>query len=381
MGPVDEFYASFISFLQSITPYLPVFLIIFGLLLALFIDLLIKRIKKYIIKNKIAKNFQTYRQIPFAWQSMKILFSSVRVYIYFWIILLSIYSAIIFSVPHSQLQLPDGSPTSLLTDINAIIFVLFVLSFTYLVADISARIIHARSKVLASTSIFISIIRISIYLLGTLIILNYFNQDITWLLGTLGIAGLAVALALQDTLSNFFAGLYIIASRQIRPGHYIKLDSGEEGIIVDINWRSTTLKAIQNFIIIIPNSKIGNATITNYHLPSPPVSLVVSIGVHYDSDLQKVEKICLEVAQKLKKNSDLKIDMDFEPRIRYQTFGDSSINFNVVLQTLEYSEQFKIRHEYIKAIHKRFKEEGIVIPYPIRTLEFNKDQKVQIDVK
>ena len=371
MSPIDDFYTSFSAFLKYLTPYYPLILVLSGLILAVFIDLLIKRLKSYIIRNKIVKQYQTYRQIPFAWQSLKILFTSVRVYVYFWIFLISTYAAIILS---GYLKTSNEIVyKNRIDQLNTIFFVLFVLSITWASADISSRIISARSKVLASTSILISIVRISIYLIGLLVLLRYFNQDITWLLGTLGIAGLAVALALQDTLSNFFAGLYIIASRQIKPGHYIKLDSGEEGIIVDVNWRSTTLRALPNHIVIIPNSKIGKATITNFNLPSPPVNVYIAIGVHYDSDLKQVEKICIDVARELIAIPELNLDPSYDPTVRYNTFSDSSINFNVIVRALDYLDQFKIKHEYIKTIHARFKQEGITIPYPIRTIEFATD--------
>lgn len=371
MSPVDEFFSQFSTFLQQLTPYFPIILIIAGLLLSLLIDLLIKKFKGYIIRNKIVKEYQVYKQIPFAWQSLKIVFASVRIYIYLWILILSIYSAILMSFSDHFNKFPADLET-----LNTVAFTLFIISLTYGVANITSNIINARAKLLASTSIFISIVRITIYLLGLLVLLNYFHQDITWLIGTLGIAGLAVALALQDTLSNFFAGLYIIASRQIKPGHYIKLDSGEEGVILDVNWRSTTLRALPNHIVIIPNSKIGSAIITNFHLPAPPINLYIAIGVHYESNLEFVEKICIEVAKKLIDKPELKLDPTFEPKVRYNTFADSSINFNVILRVLEYSEQFLIKHEYIKAIQARFKQEGITIPYPIRTLEFATDLNV-----
>ncbi len=370
MGPLDNFYNHFSTFLKELTPYYPIILILSGLVLAFFVDLLIKRYKTYIIKNKIVKEYQTYKQVPFMWQSLKILFSSVRGYIFFWIFILSIYTSIVISFN------PQGEYQYYLV---STIFVLFIFSLTWFTANSSSKIIHARSKKLASTSIFISIVRISIYLLGLLIILNYFHQDISWLLGTLGIAGLAVALALQDTLSNFFAGMYLIASRQIKPGHYVKLNSGEEGVIVDINWRSTTLQALPNHIIIIPNSKIAGATITNYHLPAPPVNLYIAIGVHYDSNLKQVEAVCLDVAYELFKRPDLNFDRSFEPLVRYNEFSDSSINFNVILRANEYGDQFLIKHEYMKTIHERFKKEGITIPYPIRTIEFDTDLKLTDD--
>lgn len=371
MGPVEDIVAKLQTYLATLSHYVPLLLIIVGLFLALLLDIIINKFKGYIIRNKIVKEYQVYRQIPFAWQALKIVFSEIRIYIYFWIFLISTYYAILMSFPNELLI------SSNLEIFKTIMLTLFIVSLTYCSANIISKIINARAKLLASTSIFISIIRVGVYSIGLLVLLQVYHQDITWLLGTLGIAGLAVALALQDTLSNFFAGLYIIASRQIKPGHYIKLDSGEEGLIVDVNWRSTTLQAMPNHIIIIPNSKVAGATITNFHLPKPPVNLYIAIGVHYESDLEYVEKVCLEVAKDLVKNPNLKLDTEFTPLVRYNSFGDSSINFNVIIRAVEYTEQFLIKHEYIKAIQKRFNEEGITIPYPIRTLEFATDLNVQ----
>lgn len=366
MGLSDNLYNSLIELYKIGQDNFPIVLILSAIILAFFLDLIIKRMKSYVIHNKIAKGFQTYQRVPFIWQSMKIIFASVRIYIYVWILLISFY----YSIYYSGSIAPKDKP-----GLYSILFVFFIITVTLLTANILAKIIHARAKILASTSIFISIVQVTVYLVGLLVILTYLHQDITWLIGTLGIAGLAVALALQDTLANFFAGLYIIASRQIKPGHYIKLDSGEEGVITDVNWRSTTIQALANHIIIIPNSKIGSAIITNYHLPLPPINVYIAIGVHYESNLKQVEQICIEVAREIMKNPILKLDTSYDPIVRYNTFADSSINFNVIMRALEYSEQFLIKHEYIKAIHERFNREGITIPYPIRTIEFATDLK------
>ena len=124
-----------------------------------------------------------------------------------------------------------------------------------------------------------------------------FNLSLTPLLTTLGVGGLAVALALQDTLSNLFAGFYVSVSGLIRLGDYIKLNSGEEGYVLDINWRCTTMRGTNNGLIIIPNSKLGQTIYTNYHLEDPRIGVSVTFGVGYESDIDRVTAILLEEAK------------------------------------------------------------------------------------
>ena len=114
----------------------------------------------------------------------------------------------------------------------------------------------------------------------------------------LGVGGIAVALALQDTLSNLFSGFYVSVAGQVHIGDYIKLDSGEEGYITDITWRSTFLRSLQNNVIIIPNSKMGKATITNYNLPEQAMSVSIAVSVSYDCNPLNVEEALMGIARK-----------------------------------------------------------------------------------
>ncbi|MGC8764449.1 MAG: mechanosensitive ion channel family protein [Brevinematia bacterium] len=221
--------------------------------------------------------------------------------------------------------------------------------------------------VLPKATLFTTLTRFFVFLIGGIIILQSLGISISPILAGLGVGGLAVALALQDTLSNLFSGLQIILSRQIKTGDYIKLDSGEEGYVIDINWRNTTIREIKNNQIIIPNSKLSQAIIKNYNLPEKEIVVLVEVGVSYRSDLDKVEKVTIEVAKEVMKELDCGLS-SFEPFIRYDTFSDSSINFNVILRAREFADQFLIKHEFIKRLHKRYIKEGIEIPFPIRTV-------------
>jgi small-conductance mechanosensitive channel len=214
---------------------------------------------------------------------------------------------------------------------------------------------------------FANITRILVFIIGVLIILQSLGISIAPILTALGVGGLAVALALQETLSNLFAGIQIIASKQIKPGDFVKLDSGEEGFVTDITWRYTTIRTLPNNMVIIPNAKLASALVTNYNSPEKEMAVLVQVGVSYDSDLEKVEKVVIEVGKEIMQEVKGGIP-GFEPFIRFHTFGDFSINFSVILRGLEFVDQHLIRHEFTKRLHRRFNAEGIVIPFPIRTI-------------
>ena len=120
----------------------------------------------------------------------------------------------------------------------------------------------------------------------------------TPLLTALGVGGLAVALALQDTLSNLFGGFYVTVAGQIRLGDYIRLNSGEEGFITDISWRSTTICGISNNLVIIPNASMAKATITNFNLPEKRMAVSITVGVDYSCDPDHVETVLMDMAAK-----------------------------------------------------------------------------------
>jgi len=225
-----------------------------------------------------------------------------------------------------------------------------------------------------SSSLTVHLTRLIIVLMGGLLILSNLGVSITPLITALGVGSLAVALALQDTLSNIFAGFYILLNRQIHSGDYIKLDSGQEGHVQDIGWRVTTIKSLPNEIIIIPNAKLGQAIVTNYHLPVPEMACLVNVGVGYHSDLEAVEKVTVEVARDVQKAVAGAVPA-FEPFIRYGGFGDSSVNFTVILRAKDFTDRPMITHEFIKRLHKRYGREGIDIPFPQRVVHIEQPLK------
>ena len=268
-------------------------------------------------------------------------------------------------------------PKAFVAKADSLLSILAVFAVSMVTANILSRFARMRAESIESmlpvTSLTENIIRIVVYGVGVLIILNGLGISIAPILATLGVGGLAVALALKDTLSNFFAGFHIVATRQIRVGDYLKLDSGEEGHVHDISWRTTKIQTLAGNFVLIPNAKLTELIVTNYTLTEKDMAVLVGLGVHYNSDLVKVERVACEVATEVMREVPGGVP-EFVPFVRYHTFADSSINFSVIMRGKEFVDQFLIKHEFIKRIHKRFAEEGIVIPYPIRAVNYEQEK-------
>ncbi len=215
-----------------------------------------------------------------------------------------------------------------------------------------------------------------VYIIAGLIILGHFNIETTPFLATLGLGGLALGLALQTTLTNFFAGLHIVSDKPISIGDSIELNTGLTGRVLDIGWRSTRLKTLQNTIVIVPNSILADSIITNNSSNGEKdiesIIFTVECGVGYNSNLKEVEQITKEVAKKIQKTVEGAVK-DFEPEIRYTQFADSNINFKIFLQAKEYNAKIVMVHELIKAIQERFEKESIEISFPVRKIYYEKD--------
>jgi small-conductance mechanosensitive channel len=137
---------------------------------------------------------------------------------------------------------------------------------------------------------------------------------------------------------------------------------------MDISWRSTAIRALPNNLIIVPNAKLAQAIVTNYHLPEKRMSLLIPIGVSYDSDPVHVERVLLEEARAGAREIPGLLG-EPEPFVRFiPGFGDSSLNFTLICQVAEFTDQYLAQHELRKRIFRRFRREGIEIPFPMRTV-------------
>ncbi|QJW46573.1 mechanosensitive ion channel family protein [bacterium BFN5] len=247
---------------------------------------------------------------------------------------------------------------------------LVILFLTLIVARMASGYLKQKfgktSGAFASTSILATSIDLAVYTIGVLFLLESFGVAISPLLTALGVGGLAVALALQDTLANLFSGINILVAKQIKISDFVKLSTGEEGHVVDMNWRNTTIKTSAENMVVIPNQKFASSIITNYAQPFAECSISIPIGISYDSDLDHVEKITVEVAKQILQEIEGGVK-SFKPAVRYVSFGEYSITFNVTLRVKTVTDQYLVRHEFIKRIHVRFQQEGIKIPFLTRT--------------
>jgi len=257
------------------------------------------------------------------------------------------------------------------------LFVIAAASVTMLFATFAAALAREYGpKVhgdIPTTSLMQNVIRLLVVVIGLLTILSGLGVSITPLLTTLGVGGLAVALAMQDTLANLFAGFYVTVARQIRIGDYLRLDTADEGFLIDIGWRSSRLRTLANNMIVIPNSKLAQAIITNYDMPDKEIPVPINLRVDYGSDLDNVERVASEVAKDVLKTTPGGV-ASFEPVVRFHTFGESSIDCTVVLRAREFTDQAVLKHEFVKRLHQRYAKEGIRMPFPVRAVLARADE-------
>ena len=327
---------------------MPVALTVGGFLIGLVMEKFVRP-----VLNRIAERTK--------WEGNALIIGSFHGMAYWWFGTAGVYAALNgLSIPLRGQSLIDRAT-----------LIIYVLSVTVVLSRMLSGLVTLYGRkvggILMSTSIFTHLTQVLVYMIGVLVLLQSLGISITPILTALGVGGLAVALALQDTLSNLFAGIHTIASRKIRPGDFLKLENGQEGYVADITWRYTTIRTLANNMIIIPNAKIASAVATNFSLPETEMAISVDVGVGYGSDLDQVESVTIDVARTVMMEIEGGVP-GFEPSIRYNKFGESSINFTVNLRAREFANQYLIRHELIKRLQKRYRQEGIEIPFPIRTI-------------
>lgn len=327
--------------------YAPALMVIGGLILGLLLEkILISRLIKLSTKTK--------------WKSDDILLESMRNLVW----PLFLVGGILLAI-HNFKDLP----VRVQRVGDATVSVAYILLITIYFSRILSRFVHIQTydeQKQGTSTILMNLVRVITLSVGVMIALQSLGISIQPLLTALGITGLAVALALQSTLTNFFSGLHIIASKRVRPGDYIRIDQNIEGYVSDINWRSATIQQLSGNMIILPNSRLAEATVINTYLNDTECSIGIECNVSYDSDLETVESLTLELAREFIKTVDGCVRGAL-PVVRFQAFQENSIKFSVFIRIKNYPDQYRIRHEFIKVLHKRFREEGIVIASLVRS--------------
>jgi small-conductance mechanosensitive channel len=261
------------------------------------------------------------------------------------------------------------------------IHIIIIFSITIALANLSGKIfrnyVQKANLPIPTTGLAYGMLKGAILVIGFLIILSTLGVSIAPLLTALGVGGLAVALALKDTLENLFAGIHILMEKSLRVGDYIRLETGQEGYIEDITWRTTRVRMLPNNMVVIPNSKLSQSVVINYNLPEKNMSLQIPVGVSYASDPERVEQILVEEAKKAVGEIPGLL-ADPEPSARFiPGFGDSSFDFTLTCQVREITDQYPVQHELRKRILKRFRQEGIEIPFPHRTVYIREEKEQQ----
>ncbi len=278
------------------------------------------------------------------------------------ILLLAIYIALRFA------DLPTAYGSAITTGM----YLSFIVTLTMGLANVSDRMLdfflRKSGLPISVTGLLLGVTKATIYAIGFLIALNYLGFSITPIITALGVGGLAMALALQDTLSNLFAGMHILAEQTVRVGDFIRLETGQEGHIVDIGWRTTRIRTLASNMVIVPNSKLSQSVVTNFYLPERTIAIQLSISVHTDTDPAFAECVLLDEAKKavLGMNGVVKESV---PTVFFSPgFGASSLDFTLSCHAQDVLYQQPVLHELRKRIYTRLKQEGIKMPFPTQTI-------------
>lgn len=220
--------------------------------------------------------------------------------------------------------------------------------------------LHSRRQ--AAATLGSRLIGAALYITAGLVVLDLFGVPISPILASVGIAGLAVALALQDTLSNFFAGIWIQSDRSVQPGHFVRVeDSKVEGVIVDIGWRTAKLRTVTGNIVVIPNSRLGQSVVTDFHLPNPRLQTLVAITVGYDADIPAVEHALQEAVLDAARNVQGLL-LKPEPTVRLTNFGPQGPEVTLGVHVETFDDQGPVQHEVRKQVLSHLQTAGIRIP-------------------
>jgi small-conductance mechanosensitive channel len=263
-------------------------------------------------------------------------------------------------LPHSAFHHIDHAVTAVVT-----------LSVAVALASFLVRLIRIRAAagvgLMPTNTLIENTVRAAIIGLAALAILGEMGVSIAPLLTALGVGSLALALALQPTLTNLFAGFYITLGRLVRVGDFVELETGQRGIVADIGWRSTLIRELADNTVVLPNSRLAEMIVKNYSLPSEEHGITVNATVAYGTDLDRAQKVALAAAREIQRSAPGAAP-DAEPGAQYAAFQDSGVQLAVFLRVQTARDRARVAHELIQLLHRRFREADIEIPLPQRVV-------------
>lgn len=331
----------------SSSPYVNALLsVIAFIILAKIIDLLI---------DKIFRKFSSFTESELDDRIIDIVHRPV----YFSIIIIGIILAIAYLKPSERLLYWSNG---ILFSLMAVLWIITFIKISNAVID---HTLHRIKDVTGLGKEVVPLIKnfskVVIIILGIMVILSIWKINITPVLASAGIAGIAVAIAAKDTLANFFGGMSLFVDKPFKLGDFIVVDEKFKGEVVDIGIRSTRIKTPDDILITIPNSILVSSKIINESAPSLKIRLRLPVPVAYGSDIDMVEKAVLEV---LNNNPD--VMKEPAPKLLFMSFGDFALNLEIFFWIADHNLRFKVTDSINREIYKKFSEKGIKIPFPQR---------------
>jgi small-conductance mechanosensitive channel len=251
-----------------------------------------------------------------------------------------------------------------------ILAALIITSVTLVLMRMVSALVHAYGTTSAAsvggTNLIRYIAAVVLLFIGTVSVLALFEISVVPAITAVGVGGLAVALAFQDTLANVFSGLNLTLSRQVRVGDYIELGAVTSGFVVDIGWRATTLRGLDGLHVFIPNKKLAEAVMINYTL-GPAMSVELVFRVDHDCDPRRVEAVVID-EMKQAAAALPGVRQDTPAIVRFTAFGEWALDFTAYVEILGFQDRMLLRHELMTRLHLRLRSERIALPVPRQRL-------------
>lgn len=226
-----------------------------------------------------------------------------------------------------------------------------------------SRRVSKKTKVRAQQEemfpLFKNLSSLAVWFVGVAFLLRLWNLDLTPLLASAGIAGLAIAFAAQDTISHLFGGLSLYFDKPFRAGDRVQLDSGEIGDVLEIGVRSTKIKTFDETVVVIPNNIVASSRIINYNKPKSKIKVKIQLGLGYGTNVKKAKKAIMEVLTTTEG-----VEKDPEPSVSFTEMGDFALKFLVVVWVANPKKQFDVKCLLNERLYERLNKDKFVIPYP-----------------
>lgn len=285
------------------------------------------------------------------------------------------YSVILFGLNQSLAYIRTFDRYSALAGsvLQSVGIVLWVSAFSQIVRIVMGELGKQMSAKTKSGShqemfpLFKNLVSLVVWFAGAALLLRVWNLDITPLLASAGIAGIAIAFAAQDTIAHLFGGLSIYFDKPFRVGDRIQLDSGEIGDVLEIGIRSTRIKTFDETVVIIPNKTVASSRIINYNKPKSKIKVKIEVGLAYGTDVQKAKRVLLETVA-----STPGVEKEPAPTVYFTEMGDFALHFLIVAWAANPKKQFEVKTALVERLYERIMKEKFSIPYPTQEVWLKK---------